>query len=254
MAKLKSSARAKRAPASSKPKASAPGSQSRAEQMQRSIVDSAQQIWLAGVGAFSRAQDEGTKMFETLVKEGVSIEKTTRKFAGDRADKVRGVVEESVGQARGRATDTWDRLEKVFEQRVQHALNRLGVPGRDELQSLTDQVEALNAELRRVNAGGKPKKSSARKAAGKKAGARKSAAKKPAAKKAAAKKPAAKKPAARKPAARKKAAAPKAVKAPKPSTARTTKQTAAKKSAGRAKAIPTVASPQAPGSASGSSN
>lgn len=184
MAKLKSSARAKRASGStakkSRSSAKAPGLQQRAEQMQRSIVDSAQQIWLAGVGAFSRAQEEGTKMFEALVKEGVSIEKTTRKYAGNRAEAVREVVEDRVGHVRGRANDTWDRLEKVFEQRVQRALNRLGVPGREELADLTRQVESLNAELRRVNAGGKAgaaKKAPARKPAAKKAPARKSAGK-----------------------------------------------------------------------------
>jgi poly(hydroxyalkanoate) granule-associated protein len=186
MAKLKSSARGKRSSAGAAKsstgggKAKAPGLQARAEKMQRSIVESAQQIWLAGVGAFSRAQDEGTKMFEALVKEGVSIEKTTRKYAGEQANAVRDVVEGKVGEVRGRASDTWDRLEKVFEQRVQRALNRLGVPGREEIADLTAQVEALNAELRR---GGKtatkaPRKAAARKTPAKKAAARKAPAKK----------------------------------------------------------------------------
>src|SRR5690606_24564107 len=83
---------------------------------------------------------------------------------------VRDVVENRVDQARERATDTWDRLEKVFEDRVQRALTKLGVPGRDDLADLSDRVEELTAELRRQ--GGKP----ARKApARKKAAARKAA-------------------------------------------------------------------------------
>src|SRR3546814_8122501 len=83
---------------------------------------SAQQIWLAGVGAFGRAQAEGTKLFEGLVKEGLNLEQTARKFADHRGNAVRDVVENRVDQARERATDTWDRLEKVFEDRVQRAL------------------------------------------------------------------------------------------------------------------------------------
>ena len=55
----------------------------------------------------------------------------------------------TVGQARERATDTWDRLEKVFEDRVQRALTKLGVPGRDDLAELTRKVDTLTAELRR---------------------------------------------------------------------------------------------------------
>ncbi|MGO4222015.1 phasin family protein [Lysobacter sp. TAF61] len=150
----------------------------KAEQLSRSLSESAQQIWLAGVGAFSRAQAEGTKLFDALIKEGMTLEQTARKFAGGQADAVRDVVESRVGQARDRAADTWDRLEKVFEERVNRALIKLGVPGRDDLTELSRKVDALTAELRRQ--GGKP-------AAARKAPAAKKAAK-------AAKSPAARKP------------------------------------------------------------
>ncbi|MFD0726815.1 phasin family protein [Lysobacter brunescens] len=125
------------------------GSQAEAERLSKSLSESAQQIWLAGVGAFSRAQAEGTKLFEGLVKEGMGLEQTVRKFAGGRAEVVRDAVENRVGQARERATDTWDKLEKVFEDRVQRALVKLGVPSREDLNDLSDRVEALTAELRR---------------------------------------------------------------------------------------------------------
>src|SRR5688500_5960791 len=128
--------------------------QQQADRLSRSLSESAQQVWLAGVGAFSRAQSEGTKLFEALIKEGLKIEQNALKFAGGQADVVRGAVESKVGQARERATDTWDRLEKVFEDRVQRALTKLGVPGRDDLAELTRKVDTLTAELRRQ--GGKP--------------------------------------------------------------------------------------------------
>jgi poly(hydroxyalkanoate) granule-associated protein len=128
--------------------------QAKAEQMSRSLRESAQQIWMAGVGAFTRAQGEGSKLFEALVKEGMNIEQHTRKLAGGRVDAVRDAVEDRVGVVRERASDTWDRLEKVFEERVQRALNRLGVPSREDLSDLTDRVETLTSELRKV--GGRP--------------------------------------------------------------------------------------------------
>jgi hypothetical protein len=37
------------------------------------IKEMSRQIWLAGLGAFSRAQAEGMKMFETLVEQGQSL-------------------------------------------------------------------------------------------------------------------------------------------------------------------------------------
>ena len=139
MAKLKSSAK--------KTKTAEP---TFADGLPKSIMDSAQQIWHAGMGAFGRAQEEGSKLFEALVKEGSGLELKTRKLAGGKVDAVRDAVENRVGAVKERAADTWDRLEKVFEDRVQRALVRLGVPGRDDLQSLIARVDELNAELRKL--------------------------------------------------------------------------------------------------------
>ena len=150
MAKLKKTARKSASGATKDTKA-------QAERLGKSITESAQQIWLAGMGAFNRAQSEGSKLFESLVRDGLSLEQTARKFAGNRADVVRDAVEGTVGQARERAADTWDKLEKVFEDRVQRALVKLGVPGRDDLNALSGRVERLTAELRKANAGAAPK-------------------------------------------------------------------------------------------------
>ena len=144
MAKLKKSTRAKSAAGNGSAEL-----QQRAEHLSRSLVESAQQIWMAGVGAFNRAQGEGSKLFEALVKEGMNIDKSARQMAGGRVDAVRDAVEDRVGAARVRATDTWDRLEKVFEDRVQRALNKLGIPGREEVAGLNARVDALTAQLRR---------------------------------------------------------------------------------------------------------
>lgn len=136
--------------------------QAQAEQLSRTLSESAHQVWLAGVGAFGRAQSEGTKLFEGLVKEGLNLERSVRNFANGRAGEARSAVEQRVDQARDRAADTWDRLEKVFEDRVQRALVKLGVPGRDDLAELNRRVEALTAELRRQ--GATPARKPARKA------------------------------------------------------------------------------------------
>lgn len=144
-----------------------------AERLGKSITESAQQIWLAGMGAFNRAQAEGGKLFESLVRDGLSLEQTARKFTGTRADFVRDAVEGKVGQARERAADTWDKLEKVFEDRVQRALVKLGVPGRDDLSALTDRVERLTEELRKANGGIAPKVAKAPRKAAAKAPAKK---------------------------------------------------------------------------------
>jgi poly(hydroxyalkanoate) granule-associated protein len=137
---------------SSKPKfKSKPASASAADKT-GALVETAQQVWLAGIDALTRAQSQGGKLFEALVKEGVSLEQKTRKFATGKAGDVRDVVESKVEQVKERAADTWDRLETVFENRVSKTLSKLGVPGREEMEALVDRVEELNRAVRKLNA------------------------------------------------------------------------------------------------------
>ncbi len=174
----------------------------------KAIMEQAEQIWLAGLGAFSKAQEQSGKFYETLVKEGAVLEKATRKLTGSKVEEVRGMVEKSVSQVKERASDTWDRLEQVFENRVSKALGTLGIPGREELEQLTKRVDELSKAVRALDAGNRAQ--AAKKPAVKAAAP---AAPKAAAPKAAAPKAAAPKAAAPK-AAAPKAAAPKARKAP----------------------------------------
>lgn len=132
----------KKKPAASEPRFDAQGK----------LLESAQQIWMAGLGAFSRAQDQGSKLFDALIREGQTIESKTRHFATGKAGGVRDKVENTVSNVKERAADTWDRLEKVFEDRVSRALTRLGVPGREEMQALVDRVEQLNRSVRQQQA------------------------------------------------------------------------------------------------------
>jgi poly(hydroxyalkanoate) granule-associated protein len=122
-------------------------------------MDSAHRIWLAGMGAFSMAQDEGSKLFDSLVEEGEKLEKRTRQAAEDTAQGVRGKIED----VKGKASQSMGRLEQVFEERVARALNRLGVPTADDVAAMTRRVEELNAHLQELKAE-KVKKASAAKA------------------------------------------------------------------------------------------
>ncbi len=130
------------------------------------VRDSAQQIWLAGLGAFGKAQEEGAKVFEALVKEGRQLESRTRKLAGAKVNEVTNQWGKTASHATARATATWDKLEQVFEDRVERALNRLGVPTNREIQALAKRVEALTASVQKLTGARKPR-AAARKRAGK---------------------------------------------------------------------------------------
>jgi len=152
-------------------------------QLVQTVRDSAQQIWLAGLGAFSKAQEEGGKVFEALVKEGETLHKKTRGIAEGKVAEVTGTVSKKAtelsSRAQSAATETWDKLEQVFEDRVSRSLKRLGVPTAREVEGLARRVDELSAKL--ASKAAAPRKS----AAAKKPAAKKAPAKKPAAKKAA---------------------------------------------------------------------
>ncbi len=130
------------------------------------IRGSARQIWLAGLGAFGKAQEEGAKVFEALVQEGKLLEGKTRKFAEGRMSAVSSrfgkAANEATARATAKATATWDKLEQVFETRVARALNRLSVPTSRELQALSKRVEELAAKVQKR--AGAPRRASTRKA------------------------------------------------------------------------------------------
>ena len=104
------------------------------------IRDSANQIWLAGLGAFAKAQQEGADMFEALVAEGEKVQERTKTAADER-----------VTQVREKATETWDKLEKVFEERVGRALHVLNVPTRKDIDVLSKRVHELTAITKKMS-------------------------------------------------------------------------------------------------------
>jgi poly(hydroxyalkanoate) granule-associated protein len=107
------------------------------------IRESPRQIWLAGLGAFAKAQQEGTKVFETLVKQGENVEAKTRTAAAGAADAARGAAQAKAREMQAMAGETWDKLEQVFENRVARALGRLGVYSASDVEKLTERVDEL---------------------------------------------------------------------------------------------------------------
>ena len=123
-------------------------------QLASAVRDSAQQIWLAGLGAFAKAQDEGAKVFEALVKEGSTLQRRTKQLTEGKIGDVTGKVSKVAGEISKQATEGWDKLEQVFEDRVARALNRLGVPTNKEIKALIARVEDLNNSVSAMS--GKP--------------------------------------------------------------------------------------------------
>ncbi|WP_439114701.1 phasin family protein [Hydrogenophaga sp.] len=116
------------------------------------IKDSAQQIWLAGLGAFSKAQEEGGKAFDSLVKEGLSIQRKTQAVAEERISEATNRVSNMATDISSKAAGQWDKLENIFEDRVAKALNKLGVPSARDIESLMERIDTLSEAVHRMGA------------------------------------------------------------------------------------------------------
>ena len=108
----------------------------REDYMASMINESANEIWLAGLGAFSKAQQEGARMFEALAAEGEKVQERTKVAADQRVAEVREGV-----------TGAWDELEKMFEDRMARALHTLNVPSRYDIDTLSKRVHVIAKKL-----------------------------------------------------------------------------------------------------------
>jgi poly(hydroxyalkanoate) granule-associated protein len=116
-----------------------------------SVKDSAQQIWLAGLGAFSKAQEEGGKVFDALVKEGLSIQRKTQSVAEEKISEATSKMSSMASDIGAKATGQWDKLESIFEDRVAKALNKLGVPSAKEVDALIARIDELNKSVQQLS-------------------------------------------------------------------------------------------------------
>jgi poly(hydroxyalkanoate) granule-associated protein len=112
----------------------------------QSVKESAQQIWLAGMGAFSKAQTEGGKVFDTLIKEGMNLQKKTQGLAEERIGAVTGKMTAMADGMSGKAGAQWDKLETIFEERVARALKRMGVPTTQDIDVMMARIDELSAK------------------------------------------------------------------------------------------------------------
>lgn len=111
------------------------------------LKDSAHNIWLAGLGAFSLAGEEGSKLFQQLVEKGGELEQANKARISQLADKVQGL--------KGEAKSAAQKVVVPIENTIQSAIQKLGVPSREEIVTLTKRVEELTKAVAKTKATGR---------------------------------------------------------------------------------------------------
>lgn len=137
-------------------------------QLAAAIKNSANQIWLAGLGAFAKAQVEGTKLFDALIKEGEKAQERAKKAAskaqtestkffedlvkegGKFQHRASQAADSSLADIRAKASGTWGKLESVFEHRVAQALHSLNVPTKKDIDALGRRVSELTVMTKKL--------------------------------------------------------------------------------------------------------
>ena len=113
----------------------------------------ARKIWLAGLGAYAKVGQEGSDYFQELIKAGQTVEKKGKKAVTEKLEAANAEIDEAKGEVRtfkGKVEVQLDKVEKAFDTRVASALNRIGIPSKHDVETLSAKLDELTALLERV--------------------------------------------------------------------------------------------------------
>ena len=113
----------------------------------------ARKIWLAGLGAYTKVGQEGSEYFQELIKAGQTVEKKGKKAVTEKLEAANAEIDEAKDEVRtfkGKVEVQLDKVEKAFDTRVASALNRIGIPSKHDVETLSAKLDELTALLERV--------------------------------------------------------------------------------------------------------
>lgn len=136
----------------SSPKSPAPPASSA-----QTLTPPAQQVWLAGLGAMAKAQEQGSKAIEALLSDGLAFQRKSQAEAQQRLQEATERLSHLASDFGQGTTGRVDKLEHLFEERVAKALHRLGMPSLLDIQMLSERVAQLEAQVLSLQSGAAPK-------------------------------------------------------------------------------------------------
>ncbi len=108
------------------------------------------QIWLAGLGAYAKAGQEGLDYLKGLVQAGEELEGKGKELVSEQLDVASGKlapVKDRFEGVKGKVEERFEKIQGAFDERVARALNRLGIPSRQDVDALSAKLDVLHAML-----------------------------------------------------------------------------------------------------------
>ena len=123
----------------------------------KKIQDSANNVLQAGLGALAKQQEDTTKIFDALVKQGQDIESKTKgvvkqqlRTAEGRVEEVKKVAQETVTAVRGKANVSIDKIEGAVQDGVSQAIQNIGLITNEQVTKLNRRIDELERSLERL--------------------------------------------------------------------------------------------------------
>jgi poly(hydroxyalkanoate) granule-associated protein len=125
------------------PESAAEADTQAAEQSQSELTERGREVWLAGLGALATVEEEGTKLFNRLVDRGQQFEEKRRHELEEATEKVREQSDEAISQIEEAGEET----QSMLSNSINAALERFGVPTRNEVDDLAGKVDHLSQQV-----------------------------------------------------------------------------------------------------------
>lgn len=103
------------------------------------LREAGRNVWLAGLGAFARAEEEGRELFDQLVERGRKVE--TRQFKS---------LDRTVARTSDQLKEWGDRVQGSVQDGLQGLLHRVGLPSRQDMDHLSARLSTLSRKVDQV--------------------------------------------------------------------------------------------------------
>lgn len=115
---------------------------------QTASIDNVEKIWLAGLGAFSIAQKQGSEILDGMIREGRSFQLRTDKFARKVSGEIKTVVKNRVAPVKRRLATVRSAAETKLELGIGRVMSYAGIPSKADVDALIARVDKLSRQLR----------------------------------------------------------------------------------------------------------